>query len=30
VARPNNRVETFTDPTWTTNRFYRVAVPRQP
>jgi hypothetical protein len=30
VARTNNRVETFTDPTWTTNRFYRVAVPRQP
>jgi hypothetical protein len=30
VARPNNRVETFTDPTWNTNRFYRVVVPRQP
>jgi hypothetical protein len=30
VARTTNRVETFTDPTWTTNRFYRVAVPRQP
>jgi hypothetical protein len=30
VARPINRVESFTDPTWTTNRFYRVAVPRQP
>ena len=30
VARTNNRVETFTDPAWTTNRFYRVAVPRQP
>jgi hypothetical protein len=30
VARPNNRVESFTDATWTTNRFYRVVVPRQP
>jgi hypothetical protein len=30
VARANNRVETFIDPTWTTNRFYRVVTPRQP
>jgi hypothetical protein len=30
VARPNNRVETFIDPTWTTNRFYRVVLPAQP
>jgi len=30
VARPNNRVESFTDATWTSNRFYRVTVPRQP
>jgi len=27
VARPNNRVENFIDPTWTTNRFYRVVIP---
>ena len=30
LARTTNRVETFTDPTWTTNRFYRVVLPRQP
>ncbi len=30
VARPANRVESFSDPTWTTNRFYRVVLPRQP
>jgi hypothetical protein len=30
VARTSNRVETFTDPAWTTNRFYRVVLPRQP
>jgi hypothetical protein len=30
LARPINRVETFTDPDSSTNRFYRVAVPRQP
>jgi hypothetical protein len=30
VARPNNRVESFIDPNWTTNRFYRAVVPRQP
>ena len=30
VARPTNRVEQFTDPAWTTNRYYRVALPRQP
>jgi hypothetical protein len=30
VARPNNRVESFTDPGWTTNRFYRAVLPRQP
>ena len=29
VARPNNRVESFTDPGWNTNRFYRVVLPRQ-
>jgi hypothetical protein len=30
VARPNNRVVSFTDPDWNTNRFYRVVLPRQP
>jgi hypothetical protein len=30
VARTNNRVESFTDPTWTSNRLYRVVTPRQP
>jgi hypothetical protein len=30
IARPTNRVETFTDPSGTTNRYYRVALPRQP
>ncbi len=30
VARPANRVESFIDPTWITNRFYRVVLPRQP
>jgi hypothetical protein len=30
LGRTTNRVETFTDPTWTTNRFYRVVLPRQP
>jgi hypothetical protein len=30
VARSNSRVETFADPNWTTNRFYRVVLPRQP
>jgi hypothetical protein len=30
VARPFNRVEPFIDPDWTTNRFYRVVLPRQP
>ena len=29
-ARPTNRVEIFSDPNWTTNRFYRVGTPRQP
>jgi hypothetical protein len=29
-ARTNNRVEPFPDPTWTTNRVYRVVTPRQP
>src|SRR6185295_1994441 len=28
VAAPTNRVESFTDAGWTTNRFYRVATPR--
>ncbi len=27
VARPNNRVESFTDSAWTTNRSYRVTTP---
>jgi hypothetical protein len=30
VARGNNRVESFTDPAWTSNRLYRVVTPRQP
>ena len=30
VARATNRLELVPDPTWTTNRFYRVATPRQP
>jgi outer membrane lipoprotein SlyB len=30
VARSSNRIESFTDATWTTNRFYRVVTPRQP
>jgi hypothetical protein len=30
VARTNNRVESFTDPAWTSNRFYRVVTPAQP
>jgi hypothetical protein len=30
LARPTNRIETFTDLNWTTNRFYRVALPHQP
>jgi len=30
VARPNNRIETLIDPVWSTNRFYRVVLPRQP
>ena len=29
-ARAINRVETFLDPDWTTNRFYRAVVPWQP
>ena len=29
IARPTNRVETLKDPTWTTNRFYRVTLPAQ-
>ncbi len=29
-ARAINRVETFLDPNWTTNRFYRAVVPWQP
>jgi hypothetical protein len=29
VAAPVNHVESFTDPGWTTNRFYRVVLPRQ-
>ncbi|MEY2407643.1 MAG: hypothetical protein QOF48_313 [Verrucomicrobiota bacterium] len=30
LARNTNRTETIVDPGWTTNRFYRVATPRQP
>ena len=30
VALSSNRVESFIDPTWTTNRIYRVVTPRQP
>jgi hypothetical protein len=30
VAWSSNRIESFTDATWTTNRFYRVVTPRQP
>ena len=30
IARPTNHVETIPDPAWTTNRFYRVVLPRQP
>ena len=29
-ARSDNHVETVVDPGWTTNRFYRLATPRQP
>ena len=30
VARTNNGVELLSDPSFTTNRFYRVATPQQP
>ena len=30
LARATNRTEIVPDPGWTTNRFYRVATPRQP
>ncbi|MEY2408517.1 MAG: hypothetical protein QOF48_1187, partial [Verrucomicrobiota bacterium] len=30
ASRSTNRVEVLFDPTWTTNRFYRVVTPRQP
>jgi len=30
LALPNNRVESFPDPTYTTNRFYRAVTPRAP
>jgi hypothetical protein len=30
LARSSNRVETITDPAWTSNRAYRVVTPRQP
>ena len=30
IALPTNRVELIPDPTYTTNRFYRVTDPRQP
>jgi hypothetical protein len=30
AATANNRVVSFTDPAWTSNRFYRVVLPRQP
>jgi hypothetical protein len=29
VARPETRVEFVPDPTWTTNRFYRLLTPWQ-
>ncbi|HXI51653.1 MAG TPA: hypothetical protein VNH84_09110, partial [Candidatus Saccharimonadales bacterium] len=29
-ARTTNRVETVTDPAWTSNRFYQVVTPLQP
>ena len=29
IMRPTNRVETMVDPNWTTNRFYRIALPAQ-
>jgi hypothetical protein len=29
LALNSNRVESFVDPTWTTNRIYRVVTPRQ-
>ena len=30
LARTNNRVEVLTDPTATTNRFYRLVIPSRP
>jgi hypothetical protein len=30
LAQPTNRIETITDLNWTTNRFYRLVLPRQP
>jgi len=30
LARTNNRMETLVDRHWATNRFYRLATPRQP
>jgi hypothetical protein len=30
MGRANNRAESFTDPAWTSNRYYRVVTPRQP
>jgi hypothetical protein len=30
VARGSNRLEVISDPTWTTNRFYRLVTPWQP
>jgi len=30
AARPSNRTEVLQDPSWQTNRFYRVVTPRQP
>ena len=30
AARTNNVVHTLNDPNWSTNRYYRVVVPRQP
>ena len=29
IARATNRVEAIKDPNWTTNRFYRIALPAQ-
>ena len=30
LSRPTNRVENYSDPNWTSNRFYRAVTPRAP